>query len=86
VWITSVELVHDALVGWLDLLRQIAEVRVGRSHVDSPFHFTPPAALDHPSPQQEDHGDKGQGRSPPRATSAPKIKLDGTVAMPMARL
>jgi hypothetical protein len=39
-----------------------------------------------PSPQPEDHGDKSQGRSPPSATSAPKIELDGTLAMPVATM
>jgi hypothetical protein len=42
--------------------------------------------LDLPSPQQEDHADKRLGRSPPSATSAPKIKLGGTLAMSMAKL
>jgi hypothetical protein len=72
---------QGAFVGRLDLLRQIAEVRGGRGHVDGPFRFTAPTAVVLPSPQPEGHGDKGQGRSPPNAASAPEIEFGGTAAM-----
>ena len=74
-----------------DLLRQALEGqvigrRVGRGQVDGPFRFTAPVAFVLPSPQPEGHGDKGQGRSPPSAGSAPEVKFGGMAAMPAAQL